>query len=61
MVSLHFDEIISPQTCRLVAGRGMPKKACPEEKGDLIVRFDISFPQELPLEKKRRVVELLRG
>lgn len=59
-MSLHFDEIISPQTRRVVAGRGMPKKGKAGEKGDLVVRFDIDFPQELPLEKKRRVIELLR-
>jgi DnaJ-class molecular chaperone len=29
-------------------------------RGDLIVSFDIEFPEELSLEKKRQVVELLK-
>ena len=45
VINLHFDEIISPQTRRVVAGRGMPKKGVAGEKGDLVVRFDISFPE----------------
>ncbi len=61
LVTLHFDEIISPQTRRVIAGRGMPHRGDPSKRGDLIVKFDIQFPEELPLEKKRRIVELLRA
>lgn len=28
-------------------------------RGNLIVRFDIQFPEEIPIEKKVRIVELL--
>lgn len=61
LVTLHFDEIISPQTRRVIAGRGMPLRADPSKRGDLVVKFDIHFPEELPLEKKRRIVELLQA
>jgi DnaJ family protein B protein 4 len=60
-VTLHFDEIISPQTRRVIAGKGMPLRTDPSKRGDLIVKFNIQFPEELPLEKKRRIVELLRA
>lgn len=58
---LHFDEIISPQTRRVIAGKGMPIRGKAGQRGDLIVKFDIQFPEELPLEKKRRAVDILRG
>jgi DnaJ family protein B protein 4 len=63
-VSVCIDELISPQTVKLVRGEGMPihkKFADPHilirtldqmEKGDLYIRFDLSFPQHLSQEQK---------
>ena len=59
LISLHFDEIICPQTRRVVTGKGMPMKSWKGQRGDLIVKFDIEFPDELTYEKKKRVIELL--
>jgi DnaJ-class molecular chaperone len=42
---LHFDEIISPQTRRVLGGHGMPVKGKAGVRGDLIVKFDIQFPE----------------
>lgn len=61
MINLHFDEIISPQTIRVIEGRGMPIKGKSGQRGDLIVKFDIQFPEELSFERKKRVVELLKA
>lgn len=44
----------------MLAGKGMPVKGKAGQRGDLIVKFDIAFPEELPFEKKKRVIELLR-
>jgi hypothetical protein len=41
LINLHFDEIISPQTRRVLGGRGMPVRGRPGLRGDLIVKFDI--------------------
>ena len=46
---LHFDEIISPQTRRVIAGKGMPMRGKAGQRGDLVVKFDIQFPEELGL------------
>lgn len=48
-IQLHFDEIISPQTRRVIHGKGMPIKGDINNRGDLIVTFDIQFPEELAL------------
>ena len=57
VIQLHFDEIINPETERLIEGRGMPFEDG-SGRGNLIVRFDIQFPEEIPIEKKVRIVEL---
>jgi DnaJ-class molecular chaperone len=59
-----FDELVSPQTLRHIAGEGMPKTTQEEieknpaiklmslyelPKGDLYVRFDIEIPTNLTL------------
>ncbi len=52
MLPLVSDELITPNTVQKVEGEGMPV-LCPEDplapisKGDLYVKFDISFPQQL--------------
>lgn len=38
-IDVHFDEIISPQTRRVLEGKGMPFKENPNKRGDLIVTF----------------------
>ena len=43
ITQLHFDEIINPQTERVIEGRGMPKEDG-NGNGDLVVKFDIEFP-----------------
>lgn len=57
-----FDELISPQTVRVIEGEGMPRASPNQEKdetpvkllpvsqmpkGDLYLRFDIHFPKSL--------------
>lgn len=44
---MHFDEIISPQTRRVLGGKGMPVRGQAGARGDLIVKFDIEFPEEI--------------
>jgi DnaJ-class molecular chaperone len=44
LIHLHFDEVISPQTRRVIKGKGMPIKGKEHFFGDLIVQFDIEFP-----------------
>jgi len=45
---------------RTVEGKGMPKQNG-QGRGNLFVKFNISFPEEIDIEKKARIVELLRA
>lgn len=67
--TLHVpvDEIISPQTVRVVDGEGMPVYDPEDEKvlvnnekrGRLFIVFNIQFPKNLNEDKKKRIVQVL--
>jgi DnaJ-class molecular chaperone len=63
-----MDEIISPQTVKLVKTEGMPiyNKEDPlnhlmlkEKRGDLYIKFEIVFPKFIDPEKKEEITRLL--
>ncbi|KAM4747247.1 dnaJ homolog subfamily B member 1 [Rhinophrynus dorsalis] len=46
-IPLVFKDIIRPGTKRRMNGEGLPFPKSPEKRGDLIVEFDIRFPERL--------------
>ena len=63
-----MDEIITPQTVKVVKGEGMPVytkevnvKDMKQQKGDLYIKFDIAFPEYIEPEKKEEIVKLLES
>lgn len=67
-LTIAMDEIISPQTVKLVKGEGMPiyNKEDPlnhllfkEKRGDLYIKFEILFPTFIDPEKKEEITRLL--
>ena len=70
MLNIAMDEIISPDTCKVVKGEGMPiidqenvieSVAIDTQRGDLFIKFDIQFPDYINDKKKQRIIELLDG
>ena len=62
-----MDEIISPQTVKIVKGEGMPVyrkdtdiRDLNVKKGDLFIKFDIEFPEYIEPEKKDEIISLLK-
>ncbi|KAM8974109.1 dnaJ homolog subfamily B member 1 [Pelodytes ibericus] len=55
-IPLMLKDIISPGTKRRIAAEGLPFPKAPEQRGDLIVEFDIRFPERLPA-ASREVLE----
>lgn len=44
---LRIDSVIKPKMTRTIAGQGLPMHKTPNRRGDLIVEFDVRFPETL--------------
>ncbi|XP_002732367.1 dnaJ homolog subfamily B member 4-like [Saccoglossus kowalevskii] len=56
---LPVQEVIKPKTKRRISGEGLPFPKQPTRRGDLIVDFDIKFPDHLSDNVKARLSECL--
>lgn len=68
ILSITMDEIIAPQTIKIVRGEGMPiytkeisVKDMSVKKGDLYIKFDIQFPEYIDPSKKEEIIRLLES
>lgn len=57
---LSFDEVISPKTVREIEGEGMPiynenDVIGKPKRGNLLVRFNIRFPEQLTEHQKKEL------
>jgi DnaJ-class molecular chaperone len=68
-----IDEVITPQTLKVVEGEGMPISVTPNAdalavltssgqlpRGNLYVRFDIQFPKKISNNHKKTLINTLR-
>ncbi|KAJ8600930.1 hypothetical protein CTAYLR_005053 [Chrysophaeum taylorii] len=44
LLRVNFPVPVNPQTTKVVPGEGFPKSKTPDDKGDLIISFDLQFP-----------------
>lgn len=58
-LNLSIDEMITPQLVHKVEGEGMPRKEDRSQKGDLYVKFNIVFPQDLKVNHLNEIIEVL--
>lgn len=59
MLEIASDGVVRPGEVLVVRGYGMPKKQNPRSFGDLLVRIEVDFPQELPAGTQRDAVRQL--
>ncbi|CAF0898641.1 unnamed protein product [Didymodactylos carnosus] len=57
---LQLNEIIKPTTEKRLTSDGLPYPKTPTKRGDIIVRFDIKFPDTLTKEHKEIINSTLR-
>ncbi|XP_043110290.1 dnaJ homolog subfamily B member 4 [Puntigrus tetrazona] len=50
--NMKITDVIKPGMRKVIAGQGLPFPKNPEQRGDLIVEFDVNFPESLPSNAK---------
>ena len=66
-IEISVDCVITPETFKVIPGRGMPVLnndplgpiKLDFQRGNLIVKFDIQFPQCLSEDKKNKLIDIL--
>lgn len=60
-INVRVDDIINPNSKKIITNEGMPYSKSPSVKGDLFIEFDIVFPKKLSPEQKRTLKETLEN
>ena len=55
------EEIVQPSMVKRLQGKGLPYPKDPSRRGDLLVAFDIAFPDRLPPETRELLASVLPG
>uniref|UniRef100_A0A1I7Y0G8 J domain-containing protein n=1 Tax=Steinernema glaseri TaxID=37863 RepID=A0A1I7Y0G8_9BILA len=58
---LRLDSIVRPNTTRRITAKGLPNPKAPSTRGDLLVEFDVKFPESLNSEQKLMLQNVLPG
>lgn len=53
------DEVISPNSTKVIRGEGMPLSKQPGSRGNLLVKFEVVFPRALSASQKEQIRALL--
>ncbi|XP_049448724.1 dnaJ homolog subfamily B member 13 [Epinephelus fuscoguttatus] len=59
LLSIPINDIVHPAYNKVVTGEGMPLSQDPSHRGNLIVTFDIQFPEKLSAESKHLIKQAL--
>lgn len=58
-VPMRLNEVIKPNTTKRLTGQGLPNPKVPGRRGDLIVEFDVKFPDSVPGPMKELLMNAL--
>jgi len=58
-IPLHITDVIKPGTTRRIQGEGLPYSKQPTKRGDIVIEFNIQFPDSLPESSKARLRDIL--
>ncbi|EAN32908.1 DnaJ domain protein [Theileria parva strain Muguga] len=58
-LTIRVTEVVSHKSRKVIAREGMPLSKNPNERGDLILEFDVVFPETLTNEQKNSITNIL--
>ncbi|BAM40352.1 molecular chaperone [Theileria orientalis strain Shintoku] len=58
-LTVRVTEVVSHKSKKVISREGMPLSKNPSEKGDLILEFDVIFPETLTTEQKNTLLSVL--
>jgi len=58
-LKVTMNQIVKPGSTHIIKGEGMPNQKNPTIKGDLIIQFQVEFPNVLTDEQKRTILSTL--
>jgi len=56
---VNVRDVVHPAYTKIVHGEGMPKSKSPNERGDLILTFDVAYPKVIPDDVKEKLKTLI--
>ncbi|KAM9846389.1 dnaJ homolog subfamily B member 13 [Aulostomus maculatus] len=59
LLNIPINEIVHPTYTKVVTGEGMPLSQDPSQRGDLVIAFDIQFPEKLSSERRHLIKQAL--
>ncbi|KAG7223285.1 hypothetical protein INR49_015641 [Caranx melampygus] len=60
LLNIPFNDIVHPAYKKVVTGEGMPLSQDPTQRGNLIITFDIEFPEKLSADRKHLIKQALK-
>ncbi|XP_018547448.1 dnaJ homolog subfamily B member 13 [Lates calcarifer] len=60
LLNIPVNDIVHPTYTKVVTGEGMPLTQDPSQRGNLIITFDIQFPEKLSAERKHLIKQALK-
>ncbi|XP_066564220.1 dnaJ homolog subfamily B member 1 [Amia ocellicauda] len=58
-IPVSFKDIIKPGMKRRISGEGLPLPKCPEKRGDLVLEFEVKFPDRIPQSSREVLSQVL--
>ncbi|SOV10283.1 heat shock protein 40, type II [Plasmodium sp. gorilla clade G2] len=59
-IYIQIDEVVKPDTKKVITNEGMPYSRDPNIRGNLIVEFDIIYPNTIKKEQKKLIKEIFK-